>query len=91
MISGLMLLAVTTTLAISTTMLTDWHIHYATTGGIILEKFHPATYFTVLAFFLLVVRHGNPVGEINRIFSDAKLVLIYLFCLALSAASDAGA
>jgi hypothetical protein len=79
MISGLMLLAVITTLTISTTMLTDWKVHYATTGGIILEKFHPATYFTVLAFLLLLVRHGNPVGEINRIFSDAKLVLVYLF------------
>jgi hypothetical protein len=86
MILGLMLLAVLTTLMISTTMLTDWHVHYATTGGIILEKFHPATYFTFLAFFLLLVRHGNPIGEINRIFSDAKLVLVYLFawfCLLL--------
>jgi hypothetical protein len=86
MISGLMLLAVLTTLTISTTMLTDWHVHYATTGGIILEKFHPATYFTFFAFFLLLVRHGNPIGEINRIFSDAKLVLVYLFawfCLLL--------
>ncbi len=86
MISGLMLLAVITTLTISTTMLTDWHVHYGTTGGFVLEKFHPATYFTFLAFFLLLVRHGNPVGEINRIFSDAKLVLVYLFswfCLLL--------
>jgi hypothetical protein len=79
MISGLMLLAVITTLTISTTMLTDWHVHYGTTGGIILEKFHPATYFTFLAFFLLLVRHADPVGEINRIFCEAKLILIYLF------------
>jgi hypothetical protein len=86
MITGLMLLVVITTLTISTTMLTDWHVHYATPGGIILEKFHPATYFTFLAFFLLLVRHGNPVGQINLIFSDAKLVLVYLFawfCLLL--------
>jgi hypothetical protein len=78
-IAGLMVLAVITTFTISSAMLTDWKIHYLTTGGNFYEKFHPATYFAFLAFCLQLVRNGDPVGQINRIFSDAKLVLVYLF------------
>ena len=78
-IAGLVLLAVITTLTISSAMLTTWKIHYVTTGGNVFEKFHPATYFCLLAFGLLLIRNSDPIGEINRLFSDAKLVLVYLF------------
>src|ERR1700726_4065595 len=79
-IAGLLVLAVITTFTISPAMLTNWKIHYLTTGGNFYEKFHPATYFAFLAFCLLLVRNNDPIGEINRIFSDAKLVLVYLVC-----------
>src|ERR1700737_3226999 len=79
-IAGLMTLAVITTFTISSAMLTDWKIHYLTTGGNFYEKFHPATYFTFLAFCLLLVRNTDPIGEINRMFSEAKLILVYLCC-----------
>jgi hypothetical protein len=64
----------------SSAMLTEWKIHYLTTGGNFYEKIHPATYFTFLAFCLLLIRNSDPIGEINRIFSGAKIVLVYLFC-----------
>src|SRR6185437_12278816 len=79
-IAGLVLLAVITTFTISSAMLTNWKIHYVTTGGGFYEKFHPAAYFSFLAFGLLLIRNNDPIGEINRILSDAKLVLVYLFC-----------
>src|SRR3979411_2976135 len=79
-IAGLMVLAVITTFTVSPAMLTNWKIHYLTTGGNFYEKFHPATYFAFLAFCLLLIRNSDPIGEINRIFSEAKLVLVYLFC-----------
>jgi hypothetical protein len=79
-IVGLLLLAVLTIFTISSAMLTDWKIHYLTTGGNVLEKFHPATYFTLLALGLLLVRNANPIGELQRMLSEAKLVLVYLFC-----------
>jgi len=79
-IAGLMMLAVITTFTIPAAMLTNWKVHYLTTGGNFYEKFHPATYFAFLGFFLLLVRNGDPIGQINRMFSEAKLVLVYLFC-----------
>src|ERR1700737_3051983 len=79
-IAGLMVLAVIATFTISPAMLTTWKIHYLTTGGNFYEKFHPATYLAFLAFYLLLIRNNDPIGEINRIFSEAKLVLVYLFC-----------
>jgi hypothetical protein len=79
-IVGLLLLAVLTIFTISSAMLTDWKIHYLTTGGNVLEKFHPATYCTMLALGLLLVRNANPIGELHRMLSEAKLVLVYLFC-----------
>jgi hypothetical protein len=79
-IAGLMTLAVITTFTISSAMLTNWKIHYLTTGGNFYEKLHPATYFALLAFGLLIVRNGDPIGEINRMFSEAKLLLVYLVC-----------
>ena len=78
--AGLMLLAVIATFTISSAVLTNWKIHYLTSGGNFYEKLHPATYFTVLAFSLLVMRSRGPVDEINRVFTEAKLLLVYLFC-----------
>jgi hypothetical protein len=78
-IAGLMVLAVITTFTISAAMLNNWKIHYSTTGGNFYEKLHPATYFAFLALFLLLIRDSDPIGEINRMVSEAKLVLIYLF------------
>lgn len=75
-----MLLAVTATFTLSSAMLTNWKIHYLTAGGGFYEKFHPATGLTFLAFGLLLLRHGDPVGEIDRMFSRSKLILLYLGC-----------
>ena len=71
--SGLMLLAVIATFTLSVVVLTNWKIHYLTAGGNFYEKLHPATYFTLLAFSLLLIRNSDPIGEINRMFSEAKL------------------
>lgn len=79
-ITGLMLGAVIVTFTISSAMLTYWHVHYLTSGGTAIEKLHPATYLTFAAFGLLLIRHGNPIGELNRMLSEAKLLFLYLFC-----------
>jgi hypothetical protein len=78
--TGLMLLAVIATFTLSSSVLTNWKIHYLTAGGNFYEKLHPATYFTLLAFSLLLMRSRGPVGEINRMFSESKLLLAYLLC-----------
>ncbi|WP_051379468.1 VpsF family polysaccharide biosynthesis protein [Bradyrhizobium murdochi] len=78
--TGLMLLAVMATFTLSSSVLTNWKIHYLTSGGNFLEKLHPVTYFTLLAFSLLLMRSRGPVGEINRMFSESKLLLAYLLC-----------
>ncbi|MEH2613627.1 VpsF family polysaccharide biosynthesis protein [Bradyrhizobium sp. AZCC 1693] len=78
--TGLMLLAVIATFTLSSSVLTNWKIHYLTAGGNFYEKLHPATYFTLLAFSLLLIRSRGPVGEINRMFSESKLLLAYLLC-----------
>src|SRR5207247_11230257 len=54
--------------------------HCLTAGGNFYVKLHPATYFTLLAFPLLLVRSRGPVCEINQIFSESKLLLVYLLC-----------
>jgi hypothetical protein len=78
--AGLMLLAAIATFALSSSVLTNWKIHYLTPGGNFYEKLHPATYFTLLAFSCLLLRSRGPVGEINRMFSESKLLLAYLLC-----------
>ena len=78
--TGSMLLAVIATFTISTAILTNWKIHYVTAGGGFYEKLHPATYFTLLAFALLLLRSRGPIGELERMFSAAKLLLFYLAC-----------
>jgi len=80
MATGAMLLAVITTFTISSAMLTNWKIHYLTTGGNFYEKLHPATYLTFLGFFLLLVRSKGPIGTLDRMFSESKLLLVYLLC-----------
>jgi hypothetical protein len=80
MATGLMLLAVVAIFTIATSVLTNWKIHYVTAGGGFYEKLHPATYFTFLAFSLLLARSRGPIGEIDRMFSEAKLLLVYLLC-----------
>ncbi|MCA6115825.1 VpsF family polysaccharide biosynthesis protein [Bradyrhizobium sp. WSM 1738] len=75
-----MLLAVIATFTLSSSVLTNWKIHYLTPGGNFYEKLHPATYFTLLAFSLLLLRSRGPVGELNRMFSESKLLLAYLLC-----------
>ena len=78
--TGLMLLAVIATFAISSAMLTNWKIHYLTAGGNFYEKLHPVTYFAFLAFGLLLLRSRGPIGAIDRMFSEAKLLIVYLVC-----------
>jgi len=78
--AGFMLLAVTAVFTASSSVLTNFKIHYLTAGGNFYEKLHPATYFTLLAFSLLLIRSRGPVGEINRMFSESKLLLAYLLC-----------
>lgn len=79
-IVALMLLAVIATFTLSAAMLTNWNVHYLTAGGNFYEKLHPATYLTLLAFGLLLIRNSDPVGELDRMFSEAKLVIVYLMC-----------
>lgn len=79
-IAGLVLLAVVSIFTMSAEMLTHWGIHYMTSGGNFYEKLHPATYFAVLAVGLLAIRNGDPVGDIARMFSGARLLLFYLLC-----------
>jgi hypothetical protein len=78
--TGLMLLAIAATFTLSSGVLTNWKIHYLTAGGNFYEKLHPATYVTLLAFGLLLLRSRGPIGELNRIFSESKLLLAYLLC-----------
>ncbi len=80
MIVLLLLLAVIATFTLSSAMLTNWKIHYLTAGGSFYEKFHPATCFTFLAFGLLLLRNADPIGEIDRMLSGSKLILVYLGC-----------
>lgn len=80
---GTMVAAVVALFTVSSTMLTHWNVHYLTTGGNFYEKLHPATYLAVAAFVLLIMRNGDPVGAIDRMLSDAKLILFYLLGWAL--------
>jgi hypothetical protein len=83
MIVLLLLLAVIAVFTLSSAMLTNWKIHYVTAGGGFYEKFHPASGLSLLAFGLLLLRNGDPVGEIDRMFSRSKLILVYLGCWSL--------
>ncbi len=69
--------------AIPTTLLTLLKIHYVSTGGAVYEKFHPATYVFVLAFCVLLLRDRGPVAELDRMISQAPLMLPYAFSIML--------
>src|SRR6201991_1981651 len=71
--TGFLVLSVVAMFMLSAGMLTNVKIHYLTAGGNFYEKLHPATYFTFLAFFLLLMRSRGPIGELDRMFSQAKL------------------
>lgn len=79
-ITGLALLTVVSMFTISPAMLARVKIHYMTVGGSFYEKIHPATYLAVPTFCLLLIRNADPIGDIVRIFSEAKLLLFYLLC-----------
>ena len=74
-LAAMLLLAIVSIFTVSPAMLSVAKIHYVTTGGNVIEKFHPASYFAFMAFGLLLLRNGDPIGEINRMVSGAKLVL----------------
>ena len=65
------------------TLLSYLKINYVSSGGSFYEKFHPATYAIVGAFLLLLARRADPFGEIDRMFSNAKLLLVYFFSVGL--------
>jgi hypothetical protein len=70
---------------VSSEVLTALKIHYITSGGAFFEKLHPATYITFMAFMLLLLRGGDVVGEIDRMVSNSKLLLVYFFACGLLA------
>ena len=82
-IVGLMSLIVVTLTLVSPSLLTNLKIHYVSTSGPFYEKLHPATYLAVAAFGLLLLRAGDPIREIDRIASAAKLLLVFMFCWGL--------
>jgi O-antigen ligase len=82
-IVGMMAMAILAIGTISPPLLTMLHVNYSATGGNILEKMHPGTYFAFLAFGLMLLRGGDPIGELNRIAGPAKLLLIYFFACVL--------
>jgi hypothetical protein len=79
-IVGLLALAIVFLLCLSSSMLTNWHIHYVSTGGIFLEKMHVATYLIFLAFAMCLLRRGDPIGELVNSLSQARLTLVLLLC-----------
>jgi len=79
-IIGLLTLAMITVFTLSGSVLTNMGVKYLTSGGNFLHKLHPTTFLTFMATLLLLMRGGDPIGEINRAFSDAKLLLVHLFC-----------
>lgn len=68
---------------ISSEVLSLAKIHYVTSGGSFIEKLHPATYLTLLALILLLLRGGDLMGEVDRLLSNSKLLLVYFFACGL--------
>jgi hypothetical protein len=69
--------------AVPVTLLTLLKIHYVATGGNVLEKFHPSTYVFGLAFCAVLLRDRGPIAELDRMFSQAPLMLPYIFSVLL--------
>jgi hypothetical protein len=63
------------------TLLSVLKIHYVTTGGAFYEKFHPGTYVFILAFCALLLRGRGPIAEIDRMISQAPLMIPYAFSI----------
>lgn len=64
-------------------LMTAFGVHYVRPGGSFYEKLHPATYLVLATFVLLLMRSGDPIGEIDRIASNAKLLLVHFFACGL--------
>jgi hypothetical protein len=80
---GLAVLALVIMNTIPTTLLTLSKIHYVSSGGNVLEKFHPATYVLILAFCAVLLRDRGPIAELDRMLSQAPLMLPYAFTILL--------
>jgi len=77
---GLMLLALAAITMVSPALLTALKISYVTSGGPGSQKLHPATYLTFAAFAAMLLKRGDPIGEIDRIATSAKLLIVFLAC-----------
>jgi hypothetical protein len=63
------------------TLLSVLKIHYVTSGGGFYEKFHPGTYVFILAFCALLLRGRGPIAEVDRMISQAPLMVPYAFSI----------
>lgn len=79
-IMGLMAIAVIALLGLSSSLLTNLKVHYVTSGGIFLEKVHLASYCVFAAFFLCLIRHGNPINDLLSSLANAWLTLVLFLC-----------
>ena len=77
---GLMLLALTAIVIVSPALLTALKVGYVTNGGPGYQKLHPATYLTFAAFAAMLLKRGDPIGEIDRVATSAKLLIVFLAC-----------
>lgn len=80
---GLMLLALAAVTMVSPALLTALKVGYVTNGGPGYQKLHPATYLTFAAFAAMLLKRGDPIGEIDRIATSAKLLIVFLACWCL--------
>ncbi|HEX5210698.1 MAG TPA: VpsF family polysaccharide biosynthesis protein [Pseudolabrys sp.] len=80
---ALMLLALAAILLVSPALLTALKVGYVTNGGPGYQKLHPATYLTFAAFAAMLLKRGDPIGEIDRIATSAKLLIVFLACWGL--------
>jgi hypothetical protein len=80
---ALMLLALAAILMVSPALLTALKVGYVTNGGSGYQKLHPATYLTFAAFAAMLLKRGDPIGEIDRIATSAKLLIVFLACWVL--------
>ncbi|WP_210209968.1 VpsF family polysaccharide biosynthesis protein [Pseudolabrys taiwanensis] len=85
LVVGLTGLAIVMFGTVSAEVLSAAKIHYITAGGAFFEKLHPGTYVTILAFVLLLFRGGDVIGELDRVISGSKLLLVYFFTCGLLA------
>ena len=82
-IVALLIITVLVLTVVSQSLLTAVNVHYAGNGGAFYEKVHPATYLVLATFAVLLLRRGDPIREIDRIATHAKLLMGFLFCWGL--------